>query len=149
VPVGDNLVEGFVPLSHLAVPGLKRAGAVFEIADELPLKVIELDLENRRLILSIKAYFFTKNKEELVAFVEAQESRLKAKQKKFKREKPKEKAPEKREEEKKEKIVEIKTEKPEEQTEQPAEKEEKAPEKIPENTEEKKEAIEEEAPSEE
>ena len=149
VPVGDNLVEGFVPLSHLAVPGLKRAGAVFEIADELPLKVIELDLENRRLILSIKAYFFTKNKEELEAFVEAQESRLKAKQKKFKREKPKEKAPEKKEEEKKEKIVEIKTEKPEEQTEQPAEKEEKAPEKIPENTEEKKEAIEEEAPSEE
>ena len=149
VPVGDNLVEGFVPLSHLAVPGLKRAGAVFEIADELPLKVIELDLENRRLILSIKAYFFTKNKEELVAFVEAQESRLKAKQKRIRREKPKEKAPEKREEEKKEKIVEIKTEKPEEQTEQPAEKEEKAPEKTLENTEEKKEAIEEEAPSEE
>ena len=149
VPVGDNLVEGFVPLSHLAVPGLKRAGAVFEIADELPLKVIELDLENRRLILSIKAYFFTKNKEELEAFVEAQESRLKAKQKRIRREKPKEKAPEKREEEKKEKIVEIKTEKPEEQTEQPAEKEEKAPEKTLENTEEKKEAIEEEAPSEE
>jgi len=144
VPVGDNLVEGFVPLSHLAVPGLKRAGAVFEIADELPLKVIELDLENRRLILSIKAYFFTKSKKELVAFVEAQESRLKAKQKRFKREKPREKAPVKKEEEKKEKIVEIKTEKP-------VEKEEKATEIIPENTEKKKETKEEEeeAPSEE
>ncbi|MCF7912297.1 MAG: 30S ribosomal protein S1 [Candidatus Cloacimonetes bacterium] len=70
VSVDDNLVEGFVPLSHLAIPGLKKADIVFEVKEQLPLKIIELDLENRRLILSVKAYFFARDKKELQNFID-------------------------------------------------------------------------------
>jgi small subunit ribosomal protein S1 len=69
VEVEGNLVEGFVPLSHLAIPGLKKASMVFNAGEKLPLKIIELDLENRRLILSVKAYFFARDKKELQNFV--------------------------------------------------------------------------------
>ena len=71
VDVEGNLVEGFVPLSHLAIPGLKKANIVFEVNEQLPLKIIELDLENRRLILSVKAYFFARDKKELQTFIDS------------------------------------------------------------------------------
>ncbi|MFO7895310.1 MAG: 30S ribosomal protein S1 [Candidatus Cloacimonadales bacterium] len=70
VNVDDYLVEGFVPLSHLAIPGLKKVEKAFSAAEEIPLKVIELDLENRRLILSVKAYFFGKDNSELQQFID-------------------------------------------------------------------------------
>jgi small subunit ribosomal protein S1 len=71
VNVDDYLVEGFVPLSHLAIPGLKKVEKAFSAEEEIPLKVIELDLENRRLILSVKAYFFGKDNAELQEFIDA------------------------------------------------------------------------------
>jgi small subunit ribosomal protein S1 len=74
--VDENSVEGFIPLSHLAIPGLKKAGMAFEVDEELPLKVIELDLENRRLILSVKAYFFARDKDEFNEFVEKHQERV-------------------------------------------------------------------------
>ena len=70
VIVEDNVVEGFVPLSHLAIPGLRKASTVFKVAEEMPLKIIELDLENRRLILSVKAYFFARDKKELQEYID-------------------------------------------------------------------------------
>jgi len=80
----DNSVEGFIPLSHLAIPGLKKAGMAFELDEELPLKVIELDLENRRLILSVKAYFFARDKKEFNEFVEEHQERVNKKSEKRK-----------------------------------------------------------------
>ncbi|MCK5052233.1 MAG: S1 RNA-binding domain-containing protein, partial [Candidatus Cloacimonetes bacterium] len=82
--VDDNSVEGFIPLSHLAIPGLKKAGMAFEVDEELPLKVIELDLENRRLILSVKAYFFARDKDEFNEFVEEHQERVNQKSEKRK-----------------------------------------------------------------
>ena len=84
VSVGENSVEGFIPLSHLAIPGLKKAGMAFEVDEELPLKVIELDLENRRLILSVKAYFFARDKDEFNEFVEEHQKRVNKKSEKRK-----------------------------------------------------------------
>jgi len=84
VYVEDNTVEGFIPLSHLAIPGLKKAGMAFEVGEELPLKVIELDLENRRLILSVKAYFFARDKSEFNEFVEMHQERVNTKSEKRK-----------------------------------------------------------------
>jgi small subunit ribosomal protein S1 len=69
VNVENYLVEGFVPLSHLAIQGLKKVEEAFKAGEEIPLKVIELDLENRRLILSVKAYFFGKDNKELEEFI--------------------------------------------------------------------------------
>ena len=88
VPVDDDFVEGFVPLSHLAVPGLTQAKDAFEVGEELPLKIIELDLENRRLILSVKAYFFAKGKEKMDEYLKVHLERLnKSKESKDKEEK--------------------------------------------------------------
>ncbi|MCK4956547.1 MAG: 30S ribosomal protein S1 [Candidatus Cloacimonetes bacterium] len=71
VQIDNYLVEGFVPLSHLAIPGLKNVETAFRLDEEIPLKVIELDLENRRLILSVKAYFFGKDNAELQNFIDS------------------------------------------------------------------------------
>jgi small subunit ribosomal protein S1 len=76
VEVDGNMVEGFVPLSHLAIPGLKKAGMAFEVGEELPLKIIELDLENRRLILSVKAYYFAKDAAELQNFIDVHQQKV-------------------------------------------------------------------------
>ncbi len=61
IKVGEYEVEGFVPLSHLAIPKLENTEDAFYVGEELPLKVIELDMENRRLVLSVNAFFFSRD----------------------------------------------------------------------------------------
>jgi small subunit ribosomal protein S1 len=73
VTVDDYIVEGFVPISHLAIPKLEHSEDAFHIGEELPLKVIELDTDNRRLIMSVKAFFFSRDpklQEEYIALHE-------------------------------------------------------------------------------
>jgi small subunit ribosomal protein S1 len=73
VMVEDYVVEGFVPISHLGIPKLEHSEDAFYIGEELPLKVIELDTENRRLIMSVKAFFFSRDaklQEEYIALHE-------------------------------------------------------------------------------
>ena len=76
VEIDGNVVEGFAPLSHLAIPGLKKTELAFDLQEEIPLKIIELDLENRRLILSVKAYFFAKDNAELQKFIDEHEAKI-------------------------------------------------------------------------
>jgi small subunit ribosomal protein S1 len=66
---GDT-VEGFVPVSHLAIPKLETPDEYFTVGEEIPLKVIELDMDNRRLILSVKAFFFSRDQESLNTYVD-------------------------------------------------------------------------------
>ena len=61
IPIGNDVVEGFIPISHLAIPKLEHSEDAFYVGEELPLKVIELDMENRSLILSVKAFFFSRD----------------------------------------------------------------------------------------
>ena len=73
IQVGEDIVEGFIPISHLAIPKLEHSEEAFHAGEELPLKVIELDMENRRLILSVKAFFFSRDpklQEEYIALHE-------------------------------------------------------------------------------
>jgi small subunit ribosomal protein S1 len=49
-------VEGFVPISHLAVDDLDNPAQGFSEGDPLPLQVIDIDPRNRRIVLSVKAY---------------------------------------------------------------------------------------------
>ncbi|MDD2332011.1 MAG: S1 RNA-binding domain-containing protein, partial [Candidatus Cloacimonetes bacterium] len=73
VTVGEDVVEGFVPISHLAIPKLERSEDAFFVGEDVPLKVIELDMENRRLILSVRAFFFSREprlQEEFIALHE-------------------------------------------------------------------------------
>ncbi len=64
-------VDGFVPVSHLLQGGVKDIHSSFRIGDELPLRVIEFDKENKRIILSALEYFKDKNKEEIEAYLTA------------------------------------------------------------------------------
>jgi len=67
LPMG---VDGFVPASHLLQGGVRDMNASFKIGDELPLKVIEFDKENRRIILSALEYFKGKSREEIEAYMQ-------------------------------------------------------------------------------
>jgi small subunit ribosomal protein S1 len=64
-------VDGFVPVSHLLQGGVKDIHSSFKIGDGLPLRVIEFDKENKRIILSALEYFKDKNKEEIEAYLAA------------------------------------------------------------------------------
>ena len=58
-------------VSHLLQGGVKDIHSSFKIGDELPLRVIEFDKENKRIILSALEYFKDKNKEEIEAYLTA------------------------------------------------------------------------------
>ncbi len=64
-------VDGFVPVSHLLQGGVKDIHSSFKVDDELPLRVIEFDKENKRIILSALEYFKDKSKEEIEAYLQA------------------------------------------------------------------------------
>jgi small subunit ribosomal protein S1 len=54
-------VDGFVPLSQLAIDGLKNPRQSFEDGQELPLKVIEFDQDQKKIVLSAREYFKDKD----------------------------------------------------------------------------------------
>jgi small subunit ribosomal protein S1 len=64
-------VDGFVPGSHLLQGGVKDIHSSFAVGNELPLRVIEFDKENKRIILSALEYFKDKSKEEIEAYLQA------------------------------------------------------------------------------
>ncbi|MEA2064140.1 MAG: 30S ribosomal protein S1, partial [Gemmatimonadota bacterium] len=54
VDLGDN-VEGFVPISQLGLRGMvNNPGQVFQLGDNLELRVIESDPENHRIVLAMR-----------------------------------------------------------------------------------------------
>ncbi len=67
VEIGDEL-EGFVPLGHLAISKLDKPQYYFREGEQIPLKVIKMDSENRRIVLSI-AECFKDDKAALQEFV--------------------------------------------------------------------------------
>jgi len=71
VELGEDKVEGFVPLSQLGQPNLKDPGEAFNVGDEIPMNVIEFDKGKRKITLSVKAYFEDKEKEKLEEYLKA------------------------------------------------------------------------------
>ena len=61
-------VEGFVPLSQLNEP-IRKIHEIFSEGETIPLKVIRFDRQNRRIVLSVKAYFEDKERKELEDFL--------------------------------------------------------------------------------
>lgn len=62
-------VEGFVPANQLGKKDISRPADAFTEGDELPLRVIEFDSHNRRIILSVDAYFSGREKADIEAYV--------------------------------------------------------------------------------
>jgi small subunit ribosomal protein S1 len=52
VEMGQDL-EGFVPIGHLGIPKLDKPQYYFKEGENVDLKVIKMDVENRRIVLSI------------------------------------------------------------------------------------------------
>ena len=52
----DGHVEGFVPVSQLGMDNIKRPIDHFREGDELDLRVTRVDVENHRILLSVKAW---------------------------------------------------------------------------------------------
>jgi len=62
-------VEGFVPTNQLGKKDINRPADAFAEGDELPLKVIEFDSHNRRIILSVDSYMNGRQQAEIEAFL--------------------------------------------------------------------------------
>jgi small subunit ribosomal protein S1 len=63
-------VEGFVPLTQLGRTDIHKPAEAFSVGEKIPLKVIEFDLSNRKIILSAKAYFEDREKAELQDYLD-------------------------------------------------------------------------------
>jgi small subunit ribosomal protein S1 len=56
VEIDENL-EGFVPTGHCGIPQVEKPLYYFREDEELPMQVIKMDSENRRIVLSIADYY--------------------------------------------------------------------------------------------
>ncbi len=67
----EHDVDGFVPLSQLAIEGLQTPRQSFEVGQEVPLKVIEFDEEQKKIVLSVLEYLRDKDQSEVDAYTAA------------------------------------------------------------------------------
>jgi small subunit ribosomal protein S1 len=67
----DGDVEGFVPLNQLGKKDLEKPEDAFKLGDMLSLRVIEFDPTNRRIVLSVEAYFKDRDRAELEQYLAA------------------------------------------------------------------------------
>jgi len=65
----DNDIEGFVPTFQLG-QDVKKPADAFKGGDELPLKVIEFDKDQRKIVLSVREYFKDRDRAEFELFKE-------------------------------------------------------------------------------
>jgi small subunit ribosomal protein S1 len=63
-------VEGFVPMSHLGRDNMKKPSEVFEEGDEIPLKVIRIDPDARKILLSVKDYLADQDRDEVEEYMQ-------------------------------------------------------------------------------
>ena len=62
-------VDGFVPSSQLATKQVKNIPESFREGDSLPLRVIEFDKENKKIVCSVVEYFKGKDQEVVDAYL--------------------------------------------------------------------------------
>ena len=67
----DGDVEGFIPASQLGLSDLQTPQTHFSEQDELPLKVVEFDEEQRKIVLSVKEYLRDAEQAEIDAYIES------------------------------------------------------------------------------
>ncbi len=66
----DDAVDGFVPMSQLGIDDIQSPHQCFEEGQELPLKVIEFDDDQKKIVLSVREYFKDKDQAEYERFLE-------------------------------------------------------------------------------
>lgn len=64
----EGYVEGFVPISQLGIDDLQRLDEYFEEGDEIPLKVVEFDEDQKKIVLSVRERLRDADQDEIDAF---------------------------------------------------------------------------------
>ena len=64
----EGHVEGFVPVSQLGIDDLQRPDEYFEEDDEMPLKVVEFDEDQKKIVLSVRERLRDADQDEIDAF---------------------------------------------------------------------------------
>ena len=67
----EGHVEGFVPVSQLSIDDLQRPDEYFEEGDEMPLKVVEFDEDQKKIVLSVRERLRDADQDEIDAFLAA------------------------------------------------------------------------------
>jgi len=66
LPLG---VDGFVPISQLAMTQIKNIADTFHVGDDLPLRVVEFDKESKKIVLSAVEYLKHKEQKTIDEYV--------------------------------------------------------------------------------
>lgn len=77
----EGHVEGFVPVSQLGIDDLQRPDEYFGEGDEIPLKVVEFDEDQKKIVLSVRERLRDADQDEIDAFLAAHPRREDAKDK--------------------------------------------------------------------
>ena len=67
----EGHVEGFVPISQLGIDDLQRPDEYFGEGDEMPLKVVEFDEDQKKIVLSVRERLRDADQDEIDAFLAA------------------------------------------------------------------------------
>jgi small subunit ribosomal protein S1 len=67
----ENDVDGFVPMSQLAIDDLENPRQSFDMEQEVPLKVIEFNEDQKKVVLSVIEYLRDKDQSEVDDYVAA------------------------------------------------------------------------------
>jgi len=69
LPLG---VDGFIPMTHLGHPKLKKTTEYYNISDKIPTKIIEFDKKNKKIVLSVTGFFKDKEEKDLAQYLTKQ-----------------------------------------------------------------------------
>ena len=67
----EDDIDGFVPLSQLAVDDIQTPRQSFDVGQELPLKVIEFDEDQKKIVLSVRDYLKDKDQAEFEEYLKS------------------------------------------------------------------------------
>jgi len=74
----DGELEGFVPVAQLGSKDLEQPGEAFTEGESIPLQVIELDKNQRKVVLSVSAYYKKRERTEYEEFLAKHEPKATA-----------------------------------------------------------------------
>ncbi len=71
----EGNVEGFVPTHMMGKADISKPAEAFNEGEEIPLRVVEFDSKNRKILLSVEAYYAVRENEEMDTFLAAHPTR--------------------------------------------------------------------------
>jgi small subunit ribosomal protein S1 len=67
----DNGVEAFIPIQYLGIPDLKKVDDALKVGDTVPIRVIEVDKNARKIVASVTEYMRAREDNEFKEYISA------------------------------------------------------------------------------